>query len=248
MEEYEKARKCKGNLNEYIMALTTSADKGYELAIKELENEYINGNITCQNYNVTLIFYENGDGLYSKFAIAEYYHHTKCDYKKALELYLKLTEENFGMAINAVGYIYLKGQGVKQDYKMAVKYFKMSKYGYNNLGYMYQQGFGVKLDLDTAIKYYKLAIADGNVNGIGNLVELYKTYRYDDDEILQYFIQIGHKNELYKIFPNNYLLDMLLKLKKENQEMKNHIFASPDGPLYFEALQSWKRDAKLSDN
>lgn len=30
------------------------------------------------------------------------------------------------------------------------------------------------------------------------------------------------------------------KLKIENEEMRNHILASPDGPLYFEALQEWK--------
>ena len=249
MEEYGKAQKFKKeDYEEYIMALTEAADKGYGQAIEELEDEYINRtNITHQTYKITLPFYEKCDGSYSRFAICEYYHHTKNNYEKALSLYLKLADENFGMAINAVGYMYLRGQGVEQDYKMAVKYFKTSKYGYNNLGYMYQKGFGVKLNLDTAIKYYKLAIADKNLNGIGNLVEVCKTYRYDDDEIINYFIEIGHKNELHKIFPSNYLLDMVLQLKQENQEMKNHILASPEGSLYFEALADWKKDSKLSD-
>jgi TPR repeat protein len=244
MEEYKNALKYKGkNYDDYIMCLTASADEGWRDAIQELENEYINGSkIPTQYYKVTLKFYEERHGQYSRFAMAEYYHHTKYDYKKAMSLYVELAEEQFGQAINAIGFMYLRGQGVVRDYKMAVKYFKMSKYGYNNLGYMYQEGFGVKANMDTAIKYYKLAIEDKNLNGIDNLVQVYMRYRVSDDEIIEYFIKIGKKSELRKIFSPDKLLDMFLNLRKENTEMKNHILASPEGLLYFEALSSWKHD------
>jgi TPR repeat protein len=245
MEEYEEAQKFKGDFSKYIVKLTEAADKGYEKAIQELENEYNNkNNIVTQNYKVTLKIYEKEIGPYSKFAIGYYYQVYKPDFKKALSIYLELSEKNFGMAINAVGYMYLFGKGVYKNYDTALKYFRMSKYCYNNLGYMYQKGFGVEMNLDTAIKYYKLAIADNNRNGIGNLVEVYRNYKPNDEEIIQYFISINAKDQLKKIFSHDYLLDMVMSLKKENTEMKNHILASPDGELYFEALNSWKKKIK----
>ena len=249
MEEYRKAQEYGlVKYDEYIMALTTSADKGWEKAIEELENEYTNflGRIKSQNYTITLKIYEASECIYSQYAIGVYYHCVKIDYKKAMLLYLKLCDQGLGMAMNTVGYMYLLGQDVEVDYKIAVKYFKMTKHGYNNLGYMYQKGFGVKLDLDRGIKYYKLAIENGNMNGVGNLRVVYQTYLPDDNEVIEYFIKIGYKHELKHIFSFDNLLDKILLLEKEKSEMKNHILASPDGPLYFEALEEWKRDSGIN--
>ena len=245
-EEYEYAQKIKEkNYDKYIMKMTTSADEGWAEAIKELEDEYTNclSRLMSQNYATTLKFYEGRENPYSLYALGVYYHYVNINFDKAIPIYRKLVEENFGLAFNTLGYMYLLGQGVDVDYKIAVKYFKMTKHGYNNLGYMYQKGFGVKLNLDKAIKYYKLAIENGNFVGISNLRCLYKTYSPpDDNEVIDYFIKIGYKHELKHIFSFDNLLDIILKQKKENQEMKNHILASPEGPLYFEALAAWKRD------
>ena len=253
MEEYKKAKEFGVvKYDEYITALTESADKGWEEAIRELEYEYNNCliRVKSQNYNVTLKIYEASDCVYSQYAIGVYYHCLNINYKKAMDLYLKLCDQGLGMAMNTVGYMYLLGEGVEVDYKIAVKYFKMTKDGYNNLGYMYQKGFGVKMDVDRGIKYYKLAIKNGNMNGVSNLRFVYQTYPPDDDEVIgviEYFIKIGYKHELKKIFSSDTLLDLVLKQKRENQEMKNHILASPEGSLYFEALANWKKDAILSD-
>lgn len=254
MEEYKKAQKFKkNNYDEYIMALTASADEGWEDAIRELDIEETNNfpRYSLQNYNVTKKFYKNRSGLYSQFALAAYYQHYKRKYDKAKNIYENLVEKGLSEAMNALGFMYQTGKGVVLDSKVAVKYYRMSIKaggirGYNNLGFMYQKGLGVEQNYGKADKYYKLAISKGNKHGLDNLCYMYKNFYCPEyNEVLEYFLQINQKDRLKDVFSFDTLLDVVLKFKKENEEMKNHILASPEGPLYFEALENWKKDTNF---
>ena len=65
-----------------------------------------------------------------------------------------------------VGAMYNGGQGVPQDYKTAVKWYRLSaKQGFAsaqyNLGNKYREGQGVPQDYKTAVKWYKLSAKQG---------------------------------------------------------------------------------------
>ena len=257
MEEYRNAQEYgPAKYDEYIMALTASADEGWSEAIKEFELEMVNDfpRYSLQNYNVTKKFYKNRSGLFSQYALASFYRHRANKYGKAKNIYLTLSEKGLRDATNALGFMYQKGCGVPLDNKIACKYYKMSVKagsisGYNNLAFMYQKGLGVKQNYEKAAKYYKLAIKYGNIHGLDNLCWMYKFFYRPDNvyEVISYFLEINQTNRLKDAFSFEDLLEIVLRLKHENNEMKNHILASPEGSLYFEALADWKKDAKLSD-
>jgi hypothetical protein len=73
---------------------------------------------------------------------------------------------------------YYFGEGVKQDYATAIKYYeKAAELGNStamyNLGIIYANGQGVKQDYATTIKYYEKAAELGNVTAMYNLGIIY---------------------------------------------------------------------------
>ena len=69
--------------------------------------------------------------------------------------------------------MYRKGQGVRQDYAEALKWFRRAaeqgvSRAQNNLGFMYGTGTGVPKDFVQAHKWYALAAANGNLIGSMN--------------------------------------------------------------------------------
>ena len=63
---------------------------------------------------------------------------------------------------------YQRGEGVRQDYAEAVKYYHKSaeqdnSYAQNNLGFLYKCAQGVARDYDQAIQWYKKAAAQMNI-------------------------------------------------------------------------------------
>ena len=70
--------------------------------------------------------------------------------------------------------IYSVGQGVPQDYKEAVKWFRLAaEQGFANaqynLGVTYREGQGVAKDFDEAFKWFKLSAEQGVVLAQYNL-------------------------------------------------------------------------------
>ena len=81
--------------------------------------------------------------------------------------------------------MYFKGQGVLENYKIAIKYFRLSAEqgnanGQTSMGYVYLNGYGVQQNYKTALKWNRLgaenesAIAQWNLslmyeNGLGVL-------------------------------------------------------------------------------
>ncbi len=66
-----------------------------------------------------------------------------------------------------LGYLYENGKGVPQDYKEAVKRYRLAAEqglaeAQNDLGYMYKEGQGVTQDYKEALKWYRLAAEQGH--------------------------------------------------------------------------------------
>ena len=74
--------------------------------------------------------------------------------------------------------MYSKGQGVPQDYKEAVKWYRLSAEQWNadaqsNLGFMYYKGQGVPQDYVLAHMWWNLSGSNGQKEGIEgrNIIE-----------------------------------------------------------------------------
>jgi TPR repeat protein len=77
-----------------------------------------------------------------------------------------------------LGLMYDKGQGVVQDYKKAVKWYRKSaEQGYamaqSNLGFAYGQGQGVVQDNKEAVRWYRKSAEQGDAWGQYNLGVMY---------------------------------------------------------------------------
>jgi len=74
--------------------------------------------------------------------------------------------------------MYGNGQGVPQDYKEAVKWWKLAAeqgdtQAQYNLGQMYYKGQGVPQDYKEAVKWYRLAADQGDAFAQSNLGVMY---------------------------------------------------------------------------
>ena len=90
----------------------------------------------------------------------------------------RLAEEGNAPAQYLLGGMYYNGQGVPQDYQLAVKWYrKAAEQGEADaryvLGVMYANGEGVPQDYQQAAKWYKLAAERGNAEAQYNLGWLY---------------------------------------------------------------------------
>ncbi len=92
-------------------------------------------------------------------AITEY---QKGNYSQVLELLHPIATEGNAIAQGLLGQMYLRGEGVAQNYQKAIKWCRLAAEQGNinaqaNLGSMYGQGKGVKQDYHQAVKWYRLA-------------------------------------------------------------------------------------------
>jgi TPR repeat protein len=77
-----------------------------------------------------------------------------------------------------LGYMYDFGQGVPQDYKKAIRWYrKAAEQGYAeaqyNLGHMYDKGQGVPQDYKEAVRWYRKAVEQGYAKAQYNLGYMY---------------------------------------------------------------------------
>ena len=104
-----------------------------------------------------------------------------------------------------LGVMYDNGQGVTQDYKEAVKWYRLSADQGNadaqyNLGLMYYNKQGVTQDYKEAVKWYRLSAQQGDMDAQNNLGLMY----YNKQGVSQDYIRAhmwwnisassGHKN------------------------------------------------------
>jgi TPR repeat protein len=84
-----------------------------------------------------------------------------------------LAEQGHAKAQFRLGCLYVFGQGVPQDYQMALRLFRLAAEqgdidAQNNLGGMYAEGLGVGRDLVQAYMWFELAAAKGHDVAIRN--------------------------------------------------------------------------------
>jgi TPR repeat protein len=93
--------------------------------------------------------------------------HSKGDYATVLREWTPLAKQGNVRAQFNLGVMYAKGDGVPQDDKTAVKWFRLAAEQGNadaqvNLGWMYFEGKGVPKYYKTAVKWYRLAAEQGD--------------------------------------------------------------------------------------
>ena len=89
------------------------------------------------------------------------------DYATALRELTPLAKQGDASAQYFLGFMYDEGQGVPEDDKTAVKWYRLAAeqgldWAQYNLGLMYDIGQGVPQDDKTAMKWLKLAAEQGN--------------------------------------------------------------------------------------
>ena len=102
----------------------------------------------------------------------------KGDFAVALSALKPLAEDGNADAQSNLAVMYVKGHGVAQDYKAAVKWYTLAaEQGYtsaqNGLGTRYKNGEGVAQDYKAAVKWYTLAAEQGHAPAQYNLGVIY---------------------------------------------------------------------------
>ncbi len=102
----------------------------------------------------------------------------KGEYAKALQLFLTLADQGDTRAQRNIGVMYLKGQGVAQDFALAMRWMRLAAdkgFGeaQNDVALMYQRGMGVERNNAEAMKWYRLAAEQGVVTSQVNLADAY---------------------------------------------------------------------------
>jgi len=95
-----------------------------------------------------------------------------------ISLFLMLAKEGDGSAQWILGFMYLNGEGMEQDYTQAAYWltraaeqgFVMAQF---NLGFMYDNGEGVPQDYQKALKWYSKAAEQGLAEAQTNLGVMY---------------------------------------------------------------------------
>jgi TPR repeat protein len=110
------------------------------------------------------------------------------DYAAEISITRPLAEKGEAWAQYNLGLMYSNGQGVVQDNKEAVKWYRLAaaqglaKAQYN-LGFMFENGLGVVQDAKEAVKWYRLAAAQGDASAQFNLGNMY----YNGQGVVQDF-------------------------------------------------------------
>ena len=101
------------------------------------------------------------------------------DYATTLQEWTPLAEAGLAQAQTSLGFMYNNGNGVLQDYKEAVKWYRLAAEqgtasAQTNLGNKYKFGEGVLQDYKEAVKWYRLAAEQGTASAQTNLGFMYE--------------------------------------------------------------------------
>ena len=162
---------------------TKAAEQGHRGAMVSLAWIYKRGKGVPQDYKRSFELYSKAAELGSTVAMkemAEQYSKgqgVEVNGEKAVELYKKCIEtynkqrgnkdksSEQTSVENGLGWLYFNGDGVKQDYKEAFKWFKEAGedtgmlYAAYDLGYMYENGYGTEKDYKKAFRAYTCAFS-----------------------------------------------------------------------------------------
>jgi TPR repeat protein len=102
-----------------------------------------------------------------KIGYVYYSRHTRNDYLKALDWFMKSAEKNCAEAEFRIAELYYKGQGVEEDHRKSIEWcLRAARKGYidalNKMGWSYLEGWGVKTDKKRAIYWFTKAADQGD--------------------------------------------------------------------------------------
>ncbi|MBN2346979.1 MAG: SEL1-like repeat protein [Candidatus Aminicenantes bacterium] len=102
----------------------------------------------------------------------------KGDNPSALDVYREWAEKGDAFGQAQLGRMYLRGEGVDKDYRLALEWYRKSAVQGNgdaqaHLGHMVEKGLGTEPDYQQALAWYKKSIANGNVHAQVLLGDLY---------------------------------------------------------------------------
>ena len=100
------------------------------------------------------------------------------DWKAASVLLEPLAKQGNPDAQNRIGYMYNSGKGMRQDYAVAMKWYRIaaaqgSAKAQTNIGFMYENGQGVLQDYAEAMKWYRKAADQGIAGAQSNIGVMY---------------------------------------------------------------------------
>lgn len=143
----------------------------------------------------------------------------KQDYDRAFKYFKAAADRNDSKALRYVGICYENGQGVKQDYAAAARYYEKDGAGYY-LANLLLEGKGVKQDVNRAIELYK-DVAAKNGGGSADqysaeaLARIYEEGRYvaaDQSMALKYYqMAAGYGSASAKARLTDYAADLYKK-------------------------------------
>ncbi len=116
--------------------------------------------------------------------------HDEGEYEAAMEDYIKASEGTEPIftrtAMNNIGWAYCHGDGVEQDYALAMEWYeKAAALGdinaMLNIGTMYSEGNGVEQDYTLAMEWYEKAADIGDATAMNNIGTMY----YNGDGVKQ---------------------------------------------------------------
>jgi uncharacterized protein len=121
--------------------------------------------------------------------------YNKQNFATAFREWRPLANIGNAMAQFSLGMLYAKGQGVPQDDKEAVKWFRLAADqgradAQNNLGAMYENGQGVPQDDKEAVKWFRLAADQGYAYAQFNIGDMYANglgVPQDDKEAVKWY-------------------------------------------------------------
>ena len=114
---------------------------------------------------------------------------------KELQELIEKAEQGEVDAQNNLGTMYANGEGVPQDYKEAMKWYRLAAeqgdaFAQYALGDMYANGQGVSQDEGEAMKWFRMAAEQGNANAQHNLGDMYADGRgasQDEGEAVKWY-------------------------------------------------------------
>ena len=141
------------------------------------------------------------------------------DSVKTLQLLGTLIDQDDPKAEAFLGFMYIQGQGVPQDYASGMRWMRIAadkglSDAQNEIGVLYQRGWGVARNEAEAMKWFRLAADQGSISaqnnladmfalGLGvpqNFAEAFKWYRIAADQSSSYaenVIGVAYEHGLY---------------------------------------------------
>jgi len=100
------------------------------------------------------------------------------DYVTALRLLVTLADQDNTYAERLLGIMYIKGQGVPQDFSIGMRWMRIAANkgladAQNEVGILYQRGWGVERNEAEAVKWFRLAADQDLVLAQNNLADTY---------------------------------------------------------------------------